>query len=111
MARQAGVQRDGALDNTLIAHEWGHYISNRLVAQRQRPRRPTRREGMGEGWADFHALLLLVKEADRTLPANADFDGTYASNAYPLGGPDFAPDVAQQRVLLRRSAAIRTRAT
>ena len=33
---------------------------------------------MGEGWADFHALLLLVKEADRALAANADFSGTYA---------------------------------
>ena len=38
-------------------------------------------------------MLLLVKEADAALPANANFGGTYASNAYPVGGPDFAPDV------------------
>nr|WP_267459595.1 M36 family metallopeptidase [Pseudoalteromonas ostreae] len=23
--------KDGTLDNGIIAHEWGHYISNRLV--------------------------------------------------------------------------------
>ena len=91
IARQGGVQREGALDNTLIAHEWGHYISNRLVANSNGLVAQQAR-GMGEGWADFHALLLLVKEGDRALPGNAAFNGTYPENAYPLGGPDFAPD-------------------
>ena len=68
IARQGGVQREGALDNTLIAHEWGHYISNRLVANSNGLVAQQAR-GMGEGWADFHALLLLVKEGDRALPA------------------------------------------
>src|SRR6185295_940539 len=27
MARLPAVQREGALDNSLIAHEWGHYLS------------------------------------------------------------------------------------
>ena len=91
IARQVGVQREGAIDNTLIAHEWGHYISNRLVANSNGLSAQQAR-GMGEGWADFHALLLLVKEGDRALPNNAAFNGTYPENAYPLGGPDFAPD-------------------
>ncbi len=91
LARQAGVQRDGALDNGLIAHEWGHYISNRLVADANGLSAQQAR-GMGEGWADFHALLLLVKESDVAVPGNAGFGGTYAVNAYPNGGPDFAPD-------------------
>ena len=91
IARQGGVERDGALDNTLIAHEWGHYISNRLVANSNGLSAQQAR-GMGEGWADFHALLLLVKESDRALPNNAAFNGAYPENAYPLGGPDFAPD-------------------
>ncbi len=92
IARQTSLPRDGALDNTLIAHEWGHYISNRLIGDAN-GLNAQQGGGMGEGWADFHALLLLVKESDRLLPSNADFGGAYAENAYPLGGPDFAPEV------------------
>ena len=33
-----------------------------------------------------------MKESDRALPNNAAFNGAYPENAYPLGGPDFAPD-------------------
>ncbi|MEO8507938.1 MAG: M36 family metallopeptidase, partial [Betaproteobacteria bacterium] len=91
MARQAAAQRDGALDNTLIAHEWGHYISNRLIGNGN-GLGTQQSGGLGEGWADFHALLLFVKEADRSLPGNADFSGAYPETPYPLGGPDFAPD-------------------
>jgi hypothetical protein len=48
---------------------------------------------MGEGWADFVALLMFVKEEDRNRPSNANFGGTYGVTPYPLGGPDYAPDV------------------
>ncbi len=91
MARASDVEREGALDNSLIAHEWGHYISNRLIADANGIN-VGQAVGMGEGWADFHALLLLVKEEDRQQPANPDFNGTYAVTAYPNSGPDFAPD-------------------
>ena len=91
MARQSGVRREGALDNTLIAHEWGHYISNRLIANAS-GLVANQARGMGEGWADFHALLAFVKESDRALPGNANFEAAYPENAYPLGGPDYAPD-------------------
>ena len=66
---------------------------------------------MGEGWADFHALLLLVKDADRALPANANFNGTYPSNAYPLGGPGLRARRRSTTRTTTASAAIRTRAT
>jgi hypothetical protein len=92
LARKSSVQRDGAIDNTLIAHEWGHYISNRLVANAN-GFTTNQAEGLGEGFADFHALLLLVKDADRLLPGNADFGGAYPITAYTMSGPDFAPDV------------------
>ncbi|MEO8751234.1 MAG: M36 family metallopeptidase [Casimicrobiaceae bacterium] len=92
MARMAAPQRDGALDNTLIAHEWGHYISNRLVGN-SNGLNANQANGMGEGWADFNAMLLLVKESDRGLAANTNFSGTYPVTAFPLAGPDFAPDV------------------
>ena len=92
IARAEGVLRDGAIDTLVVAHEWGHYISNRLVGD-SNGLDPNQAGGMGEGWADFHQMLLLVKDADRNLPNNANFGGTYASNTYLLGGPDFAPDV------------------
>ena len=94
MARQSGIVREGAIDNTLIAHEWGHYLSNRLIANAN-GLNANQGGGMGEGWSDFNALLLLVKDSDRSLPTNANFNGTYPENAYPLGGPDtgIAPDV------------------
>jgi large repetitive protein len=91
IARAEGVLRDGAIDTLVVAHEWGHYISGRLIGD-SNGLDPNQAGGMGEGWADFHQMLLLVKDADRGLPNNANFGGTYASNTYLLGGPDFAPD-------------------
>jgi hypothetical protein len=92
MARQAVLPRDGSFDNTVVAHEWGHYLSNRLISNAN-GLNANQGRGMGEGWADFVALLMFVKEEDRTVPANANFGGTYGVTPYPLGGPDYAPDV------------------
>jgi hypothetical protein len=92
MARPPAVQLDAALDNSTIAHEWGHYISNRLVGN-SNGLNSNQAMGMGEGFADFTALLLLVKESDRALAANANFNGAYTETAYPVSGPGFAPDV------------------
>ncbi len=92
IARKSSVAREGGLDNATIAHEWGHYISNRLIVDANGLTAQSAR-GLGEGWADFHAMLLLVKEEDKAVPANAGFSGTYSDSAYPVSGPDFAPDV------------------
>src|SRR5262249_7555874 len=32
MRRDPAIDRDGGLDNEIVAHEWGHYLSNRLIA-------------------------------------------------------------------------------
>ena len=92
LARKVGINRDGTLDNGIIAHEWGHYISNRLVANSS-GLSTNLAAGMGEGWADFHGLLMLVKATDAALLNNANFGGTYAMGGYVAGGPDLAPDV------------------
>lgn len=66
------VFRDGALDNSIITHEYTHGISNRLTGG------PTsvgclsptfdhenqEAEGMGEGWSDFIALALNARPGD-----------------------------------------------
>ena len=31
MTQVRGLDRDGDLDNQIVAHEWGHYISNRNI--------------------------------------------------------------------------------
>lgn len=91
IGRTVGVNRDGTLDNGVIAHEWGHYISNRLIGNASGIS-TNHAAGMGEGWADFHALLLLVKGSDAALAANANFAGTYAIGGYLEAGPDLPPD-------------------
>ncbi len=55
--------RDGDLDNVIIAHEYGHGISIRLVGG------PSTNvlggsEQMGEGWSDWFGLMLTIKPGD-----------------------------------------------
>ncbi len=92
MARRTSLPRDGSIDNTVVAHEWGHYLSNRLIGN-SNGLLANQAGGMGEGWSDFVAMLLTVKEEDRNVPSNAGFNGTYPNTPYTFGGPDFAPDV------------------
>jgi hypothetical protein len=91
LARNFAI-REGALDTMVVAHEWGHYISYRLIGNAN-GLGFNQAEGLGEGWGDFHEMLLLVKDADRQVASNAGFNGTYSSNAFSLSGPDFAPDI------------------
>src|SRR5690606_26305146 len=37
LRRIQGMGRDGTIDSTIVAHEWGHYISNRLVGNSNGP--------------------------------------------------------------------------
>ncbi len=56
MYREAGIDRDSGLDTSVVAHEWGHFISNRLIGNAS-GLGTTQGRAIGEGWADFHALL------------------------------------------------------
>jgi MYXO-CTERM domain-containing protein len=64
------VARDGSLDATIVAHEYGHLLHHRLadcgVAQCN---------AIGEGLGDFSALLMMLRDGD-------DLDGTYALAIY-----------------------------
>ena len=81
MHRAAVVPRDGTIDNAIVAHEWGHYISNRLIGDGNGISN-NQAVGMGEGWADFHSMLMVVKEGDDQVGANAAFNGTYGLASY-----------------------------
>lgn len=71
----AGVGPDGTIDNGISGHEWGHYLSHRLVPSLG----STQAGGMGEGWSDFVGLLLLRRQGEA-------LGGVYASGAYAPQG-------------------------
>ena len=65
-----GPERDGTIDGGIIAHEWGHYIHHRLVDCGL-----LQCSGHSEGWGDFNALYMSIREDD-------DLDGVFASGVY-----------------------------
>jgi hypothetical protein len=85
MKREAQTDRDGALDTFVVAHEWTHYQSGRLIGD-SNGLNGNQSGGMNEGWSDFGALLLLARPEDASVPSNATFNGVYASGSYVLSG-------------------------
>ncbi len=73
--------KDGTFDNGIIAHEWGHYISNRLVGN-SAGLINFQGNAMGEGWGDFHSLLFIAKADDANIPGNDQFQTPYGSGTY-----------------------------
>ncbi|AYA37510.1 T9SS C-terminal target domain-containing protein [Hymenobacter oligotrophus] len=57
------LDRDGDFDNGIIAHEYGHGISNRLTGVGSGCL--SNAEQMGEGWSDFFALWMTTKPGDK----------------------------------------------
>ena len=83
--------RDSDLDNGVIAHEYGHGISNRLTGG------PSvigclnsnvHLEHMGEGWSDYFALVLTTSPSDTATTARGV--GSYVS-FQPADGPGIRP--------------------
>jgi len=56
--------RDSDMDNGVIAHEYTHGISNRLVGGPSNTNCLTNVEQMGEGWSDYFALVMTLKAGD-----------------------------------------------
>ncbi len=69
---------NSALDNTIVVHEWGHFLSTRLV------KRLANNQGgsMGEGWSDFLSLLVMVRPEDQQRANNTEFNGAYPVAQY-----------------------------
>jgi hypothetical protein len=76
LQRGAETMRDGTIDNTVVAHEWGHYFHHRLVQCGG-----SSCSGMSEGWGDFMGLMMVIRDGDT-------FDGgkTYALAQYAAQG-------------------------
>jgi MYXO-CTERM domain-containing protein len=72
--RSGGVLRDGALDSTVVAHEWGHYLHHRFIGGCTN----VQCNAISEGWGDFVSMHMMVRAGD-------NLAGTYA-----LAGHAFA---------------------
>ena len=75
------VFKDSSFDNAIVAHEWGHYISNRLVGNGAGLSSQQAR-AMGEGFGDFHALMLTTEADDNLVLGNEDYNGAYGAITY-----------------------------
>ncbi len=79
--RDVAPELDGALDSTLVAHEFGHYLHHRLAFCGNAMCR-----AMSEGWGDFVALMLLARPGDNLLGAYPF--SVYATQGY-AGDPGY----------------------
>lgn len=69
--------RDSDFDNGIIAHEYGHGISNRLTGGPSNSNCLSNDEQMGEGWSDWFGLMLTIEPGDQ--PEDPRGVGTYAA--------------------------------
>lgn len=59
-----GAQRDGSFDNGIIAHEYGHGVSNRLTGGPAASSCLYNAEQGGEGWSDWLCLITTIEPGD-----------------------------------------------
>lgn len=79
--------RDGDFDNVIIAHEYGHGISTRLVGG-PGTNALGGSEQMGEGWSDWFGMVMTIRPGDDRTTARGV--GTYAIGQ-PTTGPGIRP--------------------
>lgn len=79
LSRKQNKDIQGAMDNSIIAHEWGHFISERLIGNGNGLNNNQGRS-LGEGWGDFHALLLLVRSQENQ--TGIPYRGIYPIGSY-----------------------------
>jgi hypothetical protein len=76
--------RDGDLDNGIIAHEYGHGIHTRLGGGPNNSGCMQNDEQQGEGWADWFGLMVTIESGD--LATNGRGIGTFAIGQSVNGG-------------------------
>lgn len=77
-------RRDGSLENSIVIHEYGHGISNRLTGGPANVFCLDNNEQMGEGWSDWLALVLTAKASDTATTSRGI--GTYVLGQPTTGG-------------------------
>ncbi len=74
-----GKVYEGEMDNGVMAHEYGHGISNRLTGGPDNTSCLTNDEQAGEGWSDFFALAITDRLGTTDASSNRGI-GTFVSN-------------------------------
>ena len=77
------ADRDGCYDNGVVAHEYGHGISNRLTGGGDNVECLFNEEQMGEGWSDWVGLMLTIEPGDQANDVRGI--GTFASGQPTTG--------------------------
>jgi len=85
MHRALQTDLDGGLDTMIVAHEWGHVLSGRLVHDGV-GLNTNQARGLGEGWGDFTSLMLGIRADDVSAPGGANWSGAYQNGAYATIG-------------------------
>ncbi|WP_081873945.1 T9SS-dependent M36 family metallopeptidase [Chryseobacterium sp. JM1] len=91
------VYKDGSLDNGVMAHEYGHGITNRMTGTGNNCLNyGTSNEQMGEGWSDFFALMLTNKPGDNaSVPRGmATFTASQTTDGPGIRPAKYSPDFA-----------------
>jgi hypothetical protein len=88
MALLFAPDRDGTMDIQIIAHEFFHYVSNRLIGNALGLSNQ-QGGGMGEGWSDFDAMLLTVRPEDALVAGNNKYQGAYPLSGYVIDNQYF----------------------
>lgn len=88
LANAGPFEKDGTIDNGIIAHEYGHGISNRLTAGPTNVGCLQNDEQMGEGWSDWVGLMMTIEPGDEGEDVRGI--GTFATNE-PVTGNGIRP--------------------
>ena len=82
------LERDVALDTTVVSHEFTHFVTNRLIGDSMGLiNSPSR--AMGEGWSDFAALWFSAKASETARAGNDSWQGAFAIGGWSVGGPNW----------------------
>lgn len=84
-------ERDGDLSSLIVAHEYSHGLSTRLVGGPANVACLDNREQMGEGWSDFVGLALTAKATDQ--PTTWRAVAAWAKGEDPVTGAGIRPAV------------------
>ena len=89
------IDLDGDVDNGIICHEFGHGISNRLTGGPANSSCLQNAEQMGEGIADYNALMLTQNWA--TANVNTGFNSPRGIGTYVIGQASTGPGIRSQK--------------
>jgi hypothetical protein len=77
--REASIDADGTVDNQIVSHEFFHYVHHRLTDSSNQ-----QSGAMSEGWGDIDALMLSVRESDKSIRGNDKYQGAYGLAGYVI---------------------------